>query len=119
MTGAQAPYPAGGHTNTLTQMERNMQTNFKLIVHPNSDNLHIKLMGDFDTPAAELLMKSLQKHHRHFRKIFIHTSCLNTIETAGAMAFQRSYNLPDEGLSDIVFTGEYAAHIAPYAWQVL
>jgi hypothetical protein len=96
-----------------------MESNFKLLVHPNSDSLHIKLVGDFDANAASLLMKSLQKHHRHFKKIFIHTSCLNTVETAGTKAFQHSYDLPDDDINDIVFTGEHAAHIAPNAWQIL
>lgn len=96
-----------------------MGSNFKLLTYNNSDNLHIKLTGDFDADAAEILMKSLQKYHRHFKKIFIYTSCLNSIESAGSQAFQHSYDLQAEDIHDIVFTGENAEHLAPYSWQVL
>ena len=96
-----------------------MPSNFRLLVHPNSENLHIKLIGDFDASAATALLESLQKHRPHFKRIFIHTSCLNTIKTAAAKSFQHRYNLPYEDIDDIVFTGEHAGHIAPHAWQVL
>jgi len=96
-----------------------MESNFKLLVHNNSESLHMKLMGDFGVAAAGILMKSLQKYHQHFKKIFIHTSCLDTIETAGTKAFQHGYNLPDDDINEIVFTGEHASPIAPYVWRVL
>ncbi len=96
-----------------------MGSNFKLLTYNNSENLHIKLTGDFDEEAAEILMKSLHKHHKKFRKIFIYTSCLNSIEFAGTEAFQNRYELLADDLNDILFTGEHAEHIAPYAWQVL
>ena len=96
-----------------------MGSNFKLLTYHNSENLHIKLTGNFDAEAAEILMKSLHKHHKNFRKIFIYTSCLNSIECAGAEAFQNRYELPADDSNEILFTGDYAEHIAPYAWQVL
>jgi hypothetical protein len=96
-----------------------MGSNFKMVTHHNSDNLHIKLTGDFDTFAAETLMKALQRQHKNFKKIFIYTNCLKSVEPAGMQAFQHGYDLPFDGMNSIVFTGEHAGHIAPYAWQVM
>jgi hypothetical protein len=96
-----------------------MGSNFKLLTYNNSDNLHIKLTGDFDANAAEILVNSLHKYQKQFKKIFIYTSCLNSIESAGAETFQHRYELLADEINDIVFTGEHAEHIAPYAWQVL
>jgi hypothetical protein len=96
-----------------------MESKFKMVTHHNSDNLHIKLTGDFDTLAAETLMKAIQRDYKKFKKIFIYTNCLNSVEPAGMQAFQQGYNVPFDGMNSIVFTGEHAGHIAPYAWQVM
>lgn len=95
-----------------------MESNFKMVTHHNSDNLHIKLTGDFDTLAAETLMKAIHRDYKKFKKIFIYTNCLESVEPAGMQAFQQGYNLPLD-MNSIVFTGEHAGRIAPHIWQVM
>lgn len=96
-----------------------MESTFRMITYHNSENLHIKLTGNFDTLAAETLMKALHRHHKNFKKIFIYTNCLKSIDSAGAKAFQNVYDLHADDVNGIVFSGEHAGYIAPYAWQVM
>jgi hypothetical protein len=96
-----------------------METNFKMVVHHNSDNLHVKLVGDFDGTSADRLIKLLDKYRSRAKKIFVHTGSLNKVESAGRELFHKNHNLPVETLTDLVFTGDHAERIAPYSWQVL
>jgi hypothetical protein len=96
-----------------------MRSNFKMVTHHNSDNMHIKLTGDFGTLAAETLMKAIDRHYKNFKKIFIYTNCLQSVKPAGMQAFQQGYNLPLDNLNRVVFTGEHAGRIAPHIWQVM
>ncbi len=96
-----------------------MKSNFKLLLHDNSDSLHIKLIGDFDTGAARALLNSLSKHRRHFRRIFVHTSCLSAIDSVGGDAFRNDCELGAGARPDLIFTGEHAEHIAPPGAQIL
>jgi len=40
-----------------------MALNFKIICHKNSENLHLKLMGDFDGSSAYELINTLKKYN--------------------------------------------------------
>ena len=60
-----------------------MASNFKIVNHRNSDNMHLKLMGDFDGSSAHQLLNLLTKNGLAASKIFIHTSALKSIVPFG------------------------------------
>jgi len=91
-----------------------MAINFRIVRHQNSDNLHLKLLGDFDGTSADELINTLLSCKRDHGKVFIHTSGLKSMHPFGAELFsrrcRRSIHL------DIILTGEYAADMAfPHA----
>ncbi len=49
-----------------------MSANFRISMHRNSENLHLKLMGDFDGSSACELLNVLRKNSRDPLRVFIH-----------------------------------------------
>ena len=90
-----------------------MASNFRISTHRNSENLHLKLMGDFDGSSAYQLLNVLKKTSNSVYKIIIHTGSLNTIHPFGRDTFRR--NLCDFNGNSIhlLFTGKYANQISP------
>ena len=90
-----------------------MAPNFKINMHRNSDNLHLKLMGDFDGTSAWQLLNVLKQNSNGVYRVIIHTSSLNKIYPFGRDTFQQ--NLPDlKGCAiRLLFTGDNASDIAP------
>jgi hypothetical protein len=89
-----------------------MASNFKVLVHRNGDNLHLKLIGDFDTTSASRLLEILTRDGRNASRIFIHTATLREIQPFGAQMFREmASKLTDP--DPLVFTGEGAAVLAP------
>ncbi|MBW1784979.1 MAG: hypothetical protein JRL30_30100 [Deltaproteobacteria bacterium] len=90
-----------------------MATNFKILIHRNSDNLHLKLMGDFDGSSAWELLHLLKKSANGVYKVIIHTGSLKQIDPFGRETFVE--NLPHWKVHPIriLFTGEKAGQIAP------
>ena len=90
-----------------------MASNFKISMHRSSDNLHLKLLGDFDGSSAWQVLNVLKKNTNGICRVIIHTSCLKNIYPFGQDTFKQ--NLP--GLKarpvKILFTGENARLIAP------
>jgi hypothetical protein len=90
-----------------------MASNFKVLVHRNGDNLHLKLIGDFDTKSASQLIEILTRLGRNSSRIFIHTSTLREIQPFGAQAFRKDLASRMTDHDPLVFTGEGAAVLAP------
>jgi len=90
-----------------------MASNFRISIHRNSDNLHLKLIGDFDGSSACELLRSVKKGSHNFRRIYIHTNSLKKIYPFGRYIFFR--NLIDlKGRSvHLLFTGEKRDQIVP------
>ena len=88
-----------------------MATNFKIFSHKNSDNLHLKLMGDFDGSSAHELIHTLTKYHGNARRIFIHTCALSSVHPFGLNVFQKNSSIKKLSQS-MTFTGEYGDTIA-------
>ena len=90
-----------------------MASNFRISMHRSSDNLHLKLLGDFDGTSAWQLLNVLKKNINGVYRVIIHTNCLKNIYPFGQDIFRQ--NLP--GLKarpvQILFTGENARLIAP------
>jgi len=90
-----------------------MAANFRISVHRNSDNLHLKLMGDFDGSSACELLNVLKKSAAGVYRVIIHTNCLKNIYPFGRDTFQESLRQRKDYPVRILFTGENASQIAP------
>jgi len=90
-----------------------MASNFRIYCHQNKDNLHLKLIGDFDGSSAYELINTLKKYRGIVRRVFIHTCFLSSVYSFGLDVFQKSCTI--KKLSRILtFTGEYANELAPH-----
>lgn len=90
-----------------------MASNFRISTHRNSENLHIKLMGDFDGSSALQLLNIMKKANNGVYRIIVHTSNLNIIYPFGRDTFQRNLRDLDDYPIRLLFTGENANQIAP------
>ena len=90
-----------------------MASNFKIAIHRNSDNLHLKLMGDFDGSSACELINILKESCKNINRIFIHTNSLDHIHPFGQRVFQNNLNTLRGNTIRISFTGDKATKIAP------
>jgi len=90
-----------------------MATNFRIAAHRNSENLHLKLMGDFDGSSACELLDAIRTQSQHSSRIFIHTNSLKAIEPFGLDVFQTHFDLLKGKSIELVFTGEKATTLAP------
>jgi hypothetical protein len=96
-----------------------VSTNFKILVHQNSDNLHVKLSGDFDGSSAYQLINTLERHGRGVFTIFIHTAGLRRIYPFGQDVLRSDLGrLSSTTWGKIMFTGPHAAELAPKGLQV-
>ena len=89
-----------------------MASNFKILSHRNSDNLHLKLIGDFDGTSAHQLLNLLIKNSLAASKIFIHTDCVRSIVPFGRSVFRNNLNQLKGKPARLVFTGERASELA-------
>jgi hypothetical protein len=90
-----------------------MARNFRISVHRNSENLHVKLMGDFDGTSARELLAVLEKYSNCTSTVFIHTACLRNIHPFGVSVFQSNLDVLKGKPVKLVFTGENALQLAP------
>jgi hypothetical protein len=90
-----------------------MAANFRIFVHRNSDNLHLKLMGDFDGSSAWEVLNMLKKTAGGVCRVIIHTGCLKHIDPFGRDTFQENLRHLKTATVPILFTGENASQIAP------
>lgn len=90
-----------------------MALHFKISVHRNDENLHLKLMGDFDETSAHELINILKRCAGRTSRVFIHTSCLRRIHQLGVKALHKNLNALKRESTQIKFTGEHACRLAP------
>jgi len=90
-----------------------MASDFKVLIHRNGDNLHLKLLGDFDTTSASQLIEILTRLGRNSSRIFIHTATLTEIHPFGARRFREDLSMRMADSGPLVFTGEGAADLSP------
>jgi anti-anti-sigma regulatory factor len=89
-----------------------MATNFKIQIYRNSDNVHLKLSGDFDGNSAHELINTINGL-RYKAKLFIHTSCLKQLNTFGVEVFRKNINSLNVRLASCWFTGDKATELIP------
>ena len=90
-----------------------MAANFKIFVHKNSENLHLKLMGDFDGNSAHELLNVLKSNCIGTSKVFIHTSCLKRVHPFGREIFHKKLEALNNRSISVLFTGAEAPQLAP------
>jgi hypothetical protein len=89
-----------------------MASNFKIFIQRNDDNLHFRLMGEFDGSSAFELINTLKAHYGEAVNVVINTCGLSSIHPFGCVVFQK--NCPIQNLSyALTFTGKYKDTIAP------
>jgi len=90
-----------------------MATNFKIYVHKNSENVHLKLVGDFDGNSAHELLNAIKCITDNASTIFVHTSCLQQIHPFGQEVFRNNLNVMNGRFNAVLFTGEDASQLIP------
>ena len=90
-----------------------MASNFKILIHRNGGNVHMKLMGDFDGDSACELLSNIKRSSRCSSRVFIHTNCLKQIYPFGRSIFIKNFENNEENPISILFTGEKASQLAP------
>jgi len=90
-----------------------MAARFRISIHRNSGNLHLKLMGDFDGASAHELLNVLKRYSARTARIFIDSSGLRNIHPFGLNVFHDNLSLLQGQSIALVFTGEHASQLAP------
>lgn len=92
-----------------------MQPKFKIFKHRQSDNLHLRLAGEFNDVSVCELIDVLKDNCNEVMKVFIHTSNLNNISTSsiGRDVFHRNINYLNNKSLRIQFTGSCEKMFSP------
>jgi hypothetical protein len=90
-----------------------MEAKFRILIHRNSESLHLKLLGDFDGGSARQLINIITNYRFKVGRIFVHTSGLNSVDPSGADLLRTKLKLDIPVSVNLVFTGEKAEAIAP------
>ena len=99
--------------------ERDMANNFKMFIHRTSNNLYIKLTGDFDGSSADELLDALQEHLNDPACICIDTNNLKKIHPFGRDVFAHHLFKLKKHHYRIKFVGKYAEQITPTEMEYL
>ncbi len=86
-----------------------MAPNFEIAVLRKRDNLHLRLMGDFDRSSVHQLLNILRENCLGTSRIFINTTCLKNIYPFDLDVFHKNLELLGEETIPLVFTGLNAA----------
>ena len=86
-----------------------MAANFKILIHRNSDSLHLKLTGDFDGNAAHELISFLKNEEAPASKAFIHTDGLGEVHPFGEGIFQKNLSPLKNRWGNLTLTGDKIA----------
>ena len=84
-----------------------MASNFKVFIHENKGNLHLKLSGAFDGSSACELINILDDHYNAVMKIFIYTSSLSAINSFGINIFRTKY----PQYENVIFIGKFGRYL--------
>ena len=90
-----------------------MATNFKILTHQNSANLHLKLVGDFDGSSACELINALKTYSSRVKRVFIHSNGLKAVHPFGMAMFHNHFNEVNKKDISFVFTGENGNSLNP------
>ena len=89
-----------------------MAANFRVSTHRNTENLHLKLIGDFDGTSAHELINVIEKRCNRANKVFIHTNSLKRIHPFGCSILHHHLSAIKPP-SHILFMGNNANKFVP------
>jgi anti-anti-sigma regulatory factor len=90
-----------------------MALSFRIVMHQNRENLHLRLIGDFDGSSAFELLEVLKERAHAVQKVFIHTNSLAEVHPFGQGVFEKRAPELKEDLQKIHFTGHKAELVSP------
>jgi len=90
-----------------------MASKFRISAHRNSENLHLKLMGDFDGSSACQLLNVLKERSNGVHRIIIHTNSLKNVYPFGRDTFHKNLCSLNGLRKRLLFTGDNIDQIAP------
>ena len=90
-----------------------MEKDFKILIHRNNDNLHVRLEGLFNKNAARKLIGLLESYARKFSTVFLHTSGLHEVVPSSLVACRAAMLRLQRGSTIFTATGEYAPRFVP------
>jgi hypothetical protein len=90
-----------------------MAAGFRIVMQENSEDLHLRLVGDFDGSSASELLEVLKDRAQAVQRVFVHTSGLREIHPFGQGVFEKRTSELREELEKIYFTGDKARLLAP------
>ena len=89
-----------------------MASNFRIYVQRKSNDLHIKLEGDFDGTSAYQLLNVMKENQRGVTKIFVDTRLLDYIHPFGRDVFHNNLKAVNAQRISLLFTGDSALQLA-------
>jgi hypothetical protein len=95
-----------------------MAANFRIFVHRNSENLHLKLIGDFDGLSAYELLDVIRRNSFGASKVFIHTGSLEHAEQMGKNVFRNNLGPAKTRPFLVFFTGNHACQLPSEGSQI-
>jgi len=93
-----------------------MAMSFRIVMQESSDNLHLRLAGDFDGSSAFELIEVLKNRAHEAQKVFINTSGLAEVHPFGLGVFEKRASELKGDLQKIHFTGDKAELVSPHLW---
>ena len=90
-----------------------MTKTFKISLHRNGDNIHLRLIGEFNEASAQELMDAVRRYGYGASTAFIHTNCLDQVHRFDKRIFKRKNESPHGPEIAFIFTGKYAGQLAP------
>ena len=96
-----------------------MASNFKIIRHHNSDNLHLKPVGKLDGGAAMELVNVILENTVWFKRIFVHTCGLSSISTFGHLVFIKNIKVSRLRPHQLKITGDLTDRMRQEIFDVM
>ena len=90
-----------------------MASNFRILIHRNSDNIHLDLIGFFDGNSAFELINTLKDKCSDVNKVFIHTNKISDVHPFGRGVFLKNFIVRKSNGSRFVVTGDYKEQLTP------
>ena len=90
-----------------------MAANFRIKLHRKTNNIRMKLCGDFDGMSAMELICAIKDNSTAAKRIYIETDGLNSLLPFGLDVFQKKLSLPPAISGKLVFIGNHSQAIAP------
>ena len=90
-----------------------MASNFQIVVFREGDNVHLKLVGDFDGSSACELVETVKDHSVGGHRVLICTNSVKRVYPFGVHVFEQKLGELKCSPFRLFFTGAHAKRLAP------